>query len=181
MPSCSRSSLDFLQSHYTVLLPSFLLPFSCPSWWCCSLISISRTLQVRFFLLLSSLLSSHRWIISAMTQLFFFSDSVCQASYWLFQSLLCWRWWSLTPYLHLIVHDAERCKLPACHTLEGFQYIGIFQLFEVKLESCVFWLFFSDKGWMSSSASGGHVQCLSWKTSCSCNVPPDRKRFLTRI
>ena len=72
MPSCSRSSLDFLQSHYTVLLPSFLLPFSCPSWWCCSLISISRTLQVRFFLLLSSLLSSHRLIISAMTPLFFF-------------------------------------------------------------------------------------------------------------
>ena len=39
-----------------------------------------------------------------------------------------------------IVHDGERYKLPAYHSLEGFQHIGIFQLFEVKLESCVFWL-----------------------------------------
>ena len=35
-----------------------------------------------------------------------------------------------------IVHDGERCKFPAYHSLEGFQHIGIFQLFEVKLESC---------------------------------------------
>ena len=33
-----------------------------------------------------------------------------------------------------------RCKLPAYHSLEGFQHIAIFQLFKVKLESCVFWL-----------------------------------------
>ena len=38
-----------------------------------------------------------------------------------------------------IVHDGERCKLPAYHSLQGFQHIGIFQLFEIKLEFCVFW------------------------------------------
>ena len=32
---------DFLQSCYTVLLSSFLLPFSCTSWCCCSLPCIS--------------------------------------------------------------------------------------------------------------------------------------------
>ena len=39
-----------------------------------------------------------------------------------------------------VAHDGERCKPPAYHSLEGFQHVGIFQLFEVKLESCVFWL-----------------------------------------
>ena len=38
------------------------------------------------------------------------------------------------------VHDGERCKLPAYDSLEGFQHIGIFQLFEIKLESCVLWV-----------------------------------------
>ena len=35
--------------HYTVLLSSFLLPFSCTSWCSCSLPCISQILQVRFF------------------------------------------------------------------------------------------------------------------------------------
>ena len=37
------------------------------------------------------------------------------------------------------VHDGERCKLPAYNSLEGFQHVGIFQLFEVRLECCVLW------------------------------------------
>ena len=40
----------------------------------------------------------------------------------------------------VIVPDGERCKLPTYHNLEGFQHTGIFQLFEVELESFVFWL-----------------------------------------
>ena len=61
----------------------------------------------------------------------------------------------------IVAHDDESCK-PAYHGLEAFQHIGIFQLFEVKLESCVFWLadFFSGKGGRSSSASRDHFQCL---------------------
>ena len=39
-------SLDFLHSHYTVLLSSFLLPLSCISW-CCSLPCISQILKVQ--------------------------------------------------------------------------------------------------------------------------------------
>ena len=71
----------------------------------------------------------------------------------------------------VVAHDGERCKPPTYHSLEGFQHVGIFQLFEVKLESFVFWLavfffcffcccFFSGEGGRSSSASRDHFQCL---------------------
>ena len=50
---------------------------------------------------LRSLLLSHSTRISAVIQGFFSSDNVCQGSHWLFQSLLCSRWWSLNPCLHL--------------------------------------------------------------------------------
>ena len=46
-PSYCCSSSDVLQSHYTVLTSSFLLPFSCTSR-CCSLPCISQILQVHF-------------------------------------------------------------------------------------------------------------------------------------
>ena len=49
MPCYCCSSSDFLQSHYTVLLSSFLLPFSCTSWCCCSLPCISQSLQAQIF------------------------------------------------------------------------------------------------------------------------------------
>ena len=70
MPFYSCSSANFHQSSYTVLLSSFLLPFSCTSWCHCSLPCISQIPQVLFFL--SSLLLSHRSRISAVTQFFFF-------------------------------------------------------------------------------------------------------------
>ena len=41
-------------------------------------------------------------------------------------------------YLNSFFHDGEKCKLPAYHSLEVFEQMGLFQLFEVKLESCVF-------------------------------------------
>ena len=47
------------------------------------------------------LLLSHRSRIPAVTQFFSSSDDVCQEFHWLFQSLLCWRWWSLNPRLYL--------------------------------------------------------------------------------
>ena len=71
-----------------------------------------------------------------------------------------------------IVHDGKRCKLPTYHSLEGFQNIGIFQLFEVKLASCVLWLADS----FQAKVEGHHRQVMaassvcSWKTSCSGNV-----------
>ena len=51
MPSYCCSSSDFLQSHYTVLLSSFLLPFSCTSGCCCSLPCISQADTMQILLL----------------------------------------------------------------------------------------------------------------------------------
>ena len=61
-----------------------------------------------------------------------------------------------------VARDGERCKPPAYHSLEGFQHIGIFQLFwgqtwVLRVLAC--W-FFSGKGGRSSSASRDHFQCL---------------------
>ena len=57
MPAYCYSSSDFLQSHQTVLLSSFLLPCSCTSRCYCSLPCTSQILQVRIFS--SSFLSFH--------------------------------------------------------------------------------------------------------------------------
>ena len=71
-----------------------------------------------------------------------------------------------------IIDAGERCKLPDYHSLESFQHIGISQLFEVKFESCVFWLADS----FQAKVKGHHQQVVvtssvcSWKTSCSGNV-----------
>ena len=73
-----------------------------------------------------------------------------------------------------IIHDGERCKLSACHNLEGFQHIGIFQRFEVELEACAFWLADS----FQTKVEGHHQQAMvssnvcSCKTSCSGTVHP---------
>ena len=71
-----------------------------------------------------------------------------------------------------INHDGERCKLPTCHSLEGFRHIGIFQFFEVKLGSCVFW--HSDSVQTTVEGHNQQVVVISnvcpWKTSCSGNV-----------
>ena len=64
-----------------------------------------------------------------------------------------------------IVHDGERCKLPAYHSMEGFQHVGIFQLFEVKPESCVLarWFLLIQQAVVTSNF-------CSWKTSSSGTV-----------
>ena len=68
-----------------------------------------------------------------------------------------------------IIHNSKRCKLPAYHSLESFQHIGISQLFEVRFESCVFWLADS----FQAKVEGHHQQIVvssnvcAWKTSCS--------------
>ena len=71
-----------------------------------------------------------------------------------------------------IVHDGEKCKLLVYHSLEGFQHIGIFQLFKVKLESCVFCRADS----FQAKVEGHHQQAMvtsnvcSWKSLCSGKV-----------
>ena len=92
MLSYRCSSLDFLQSHYTVLLSNFLLPFSCTSWCCSSLPRISQILQVWIF--------SFPVLFFCCTDLVFLqrlrvfsSEDVCYGSHRPFQSPLCLRWW----------------------------------------------------------------------------------------
>ena len=160
MPSYSSSS-DFLQSHYTVILSSFLQPLTCISWCCCSISCISRIL----------VLLSHRSRISAVIQSFFlltmfakdltgcFSHCCVEdGDHWIYACIF-------------IAHDGERCKPPTYHSLEGFQQVGIFQLFEVKLESYVFWL----ADFFQAKAEGHHQQVrairkFSTGSSCSLNL-----------
>ena len=49
-----------------------------------------------------------------------------------FQTMIGWKF---APLIFMVI-GANFSSI----RLEGFQHIGIFQLFEVKLESCVFWL-----------------------------------------
>ena len=71
MPSYCCSYSGFLQSHYTVLLSSFLLPFSCISWCWCSLPCISQSLQVRNFSFSDLSFLSHRSRTFAVSQGYF--------------------------------------------------------------------------------------------------------------
>ena len=119
----------------------------------------------------SSLLLSHWSRISAVTQGSFF----CRWSprIWLVISVTAVEDRNRRVHVCIfIIYSGERCKRPACHCLEGFQHFGIFQLFEVKLESCVFWLDDS----FQTKVEGRHQQVVvisgafSLKTSCFCNV-----------
>ena len=121
---------------------------------------------------LSSLLLSHRSRISAVIQFFFLLTMFAKDLIGCF-SHCCVEVGDHWTYVCIVVaYDDERRTLTAYDSLEGFRHVGIFQLFEVKLESCVFWLadFFSGEG------GGHHQQVLiisnvcSWKTSCSGSV-----------
>ena len=178
MPSCCCSSSDFLQSHYTFLLSSFLLPFSCTSWCSCSFLCISQIPRVRIFS--------------------FSVRSFCRTG----QEFLQWpRVFSLTMFAkdvtgcfnhycveggdHLIhfwifvIYDGERCKLPAYHILEGFQHIWIFKLFELACFGLQIlfrqrWKVIISKLWSLPISAPGKFRVLAVFT-------PDRKRFLTRM
>ena len=170
MPSYCCSSSGIIQSHYTVLLSSFLLPFSCTSWCYCSPPCISNS-EGLDFLFLCSLLFSHGSKLSAITQGFSLLTMFAKDLTGCF-SHCCVEGGDHWIQVCNIIRDGERCKLPAYHSLEVFQHIGIFQLFEVKFESCVFWLAIS----FQMKVEGHHHQLVvtssvySWKTSCSGNV-----------
>ena len=126
----------------TVLLSSFLEPFSCTSWCCCSLpCELSQILQVRIFSFSVFLLLSHRSRISAVSSCCFFLLTMFAKDLTGCFSHCCVEGGDHRIYVCIFVaHDGERCKPPAYHSLEAFQNVWIFQLFEVKLESCVFLL-----------------------------------------
>ena len=83
---CSSPS-DFLRSHYTVLLSSFLLPFSYTSGCCCSLPCISQILQIQtIFFSVPSFFRTDQEFLQWPRD--FSSDDACQESHWFFQTLL---------------------------------------------------------------------------------------------
>ena len=128
---------------------------------CCSLPCISQILQVRIFF--SSILPFCR---TDQTYLrwprFFSSDDLCQGSHRLFQSLLCWRWRSLNPCLHLHYSywwEVQTSRLLYLRRFQTHRDLSAFlgQTWDLNAFSC--W-FFSDEDEISSPASQGHFQCL---------------------
>ena len=113
------------------------------------------------FFFLSSLLLLQRSRIYAVTQVFSFWRCLPRIS--LAVSVTAVLKVVIIESCLVIVHGGERCKLTACHSLEGFQHIGIFQLFEVKLESRVFW--FADS--LQTKVEGHHQQVVVTSSVCS--------------
>ena len=133
---------------------------------------------------LSCLLLSHRSKISAVTQVFFF--------FW-----RCLPWVSLvvsvtallkvviyeSRFVYSFAHDGERCKLPACHSLEGFQHLESFSFSRSHLSFVCFgllilfrrrWKVIISKSWSLPVSAPGILRVLAMFT-------PDRKRFLPRM
>ena len=150
------SSWDFLQSHYTVLLSAFLFFFLFHA----PLDVISHLLVFLRSILRGRSFLSHFCPFVAQIKLF---SAVTQGSLF---------WWclprisvavSVTAVLKTVIIDGERCKLPAYHSLEGFQHTGIFQLSEVKLRLVRFgllilfrrrWKVIISKSWSLPMCSG---------------------------
>ena len=102
MPSYCCSSSDFLQSHYTVLLFSFLLPFSCTSW-CCSLPCIFQILQIQINSLKNFCSDPGFFLLMMVAKDLTGCFSHC-----------CVEGGDHRVQIYIfIVHNGERCKLPA--------------------------------------------------------------------
>ena len=114
MSSSCCSSSDFLYSHYIVRLSSFL--FHAPLDVFVLFLVFLRSFKFESFLSWFSPFvaqiknfCSDRFVVVVFVFLFlfvclFFLLTMCAkglTSDWLFQSLLCWRWWSLNLCLHL--------------------------------------------------------------------------------
>ena len=172
MPSYCCSSSDFLQSHYTVPLSSFLLPFSCTSWSCCSLPCIfsDPSGSNRFFL--SYLHWSHRSRISAVTQVFFFWRCLPKI-------LLAV---SITAVLKVVMIESRSvsslsmmvrgANFPPIIAWKVSNTLGSFRFSRSNLSLVCFWLADS----FQANVEGHHQQVVVtsnvcfWKTSCSGNV-----------
>ena len=163
MPSYCSSSDRFLQSHYAVLLSSFILFFSCTSWCCCSFLYISQILQAQIFSfsVLSFCCTDQEFLQSPRVFFFWRLDVLMFAKdlTGCFSHCCAWGGEHRVHVCIFIVHDGERCKPPVYHSLEGFQHVGIFELSEVKLESCAFWL--ADPFQMMFNLNYGYKLCCA--------------------
>ena len=82
--------------------------------------------------------------------------------------------------VYSFAHDGERCKLPASHSLEGFQHLGSFSFSRSNLSFVCFgllilfrrrWKVIISKSWSLPVSAPGKLRVLAMFT-------PDRKRFL---
>ena len=170
MPSYCCSSSDFLQSHYTVLLSTSFAFFMHLLKLLFTSLYFFRSFRFKSFLSqLSPLVAQIKNFCSDPG--FFLLTMFARDLTGCFNHCSVEGGDDLIQVCVFIVHDGERCNLPAYYSLEDFQHIGIFQLFEVKLESCVFWLTDSFQAKVKN-----HQQVVVtsnvcfWKTLCSCNV-----------
>ena len=97
----------------TVVLPriffNVIALFSYPVLFCLFRAPLDGVVRILIFLRsfkFKSFLSQFSPFVAQIKNLcsdpgFLSFDDVCQGSHWLFQSLLCWRWWSLGPCLYL--------------------------------------------------------------------------------
>ena len=157
MLSYCCSSSGILQSHYTVLLSSSIFLLLICAFFMHLLMFKSFLSQFSPFVAqIKNFCSDPRFLFFLLTMFAkdlsgcFSHCCVEGGDHWIYGCIF-------------VAHDGERCKPPAYHSLEGFQQVGIFQLFEVKFESYVFWLAFffsSGKGGSLSSARHDHFKCL---------------------
>ena len=139
MPSYCCSSSNFLQSHYTVLLSVFFSLFHAPLDVVVHFLVFLRSIRFRSFLSqfspfvaqIENFCSDPGFLVLTM----FAKDITGCFSHCCVEGGNHWIYVCI-----FVAHDGERCKPPAYHSLEGFQHVGILQLFEVKPGSCVFWL-----------------------------------------
>ena len=164
MPSYHYSSSVFLQSHYAVLPSSFLLPFSCTTWCCCSLPCISKILLVQIFSfsVLSFCCTDQEFLQEPRS---FSSANVCQdlmaVSFTTVLKVVIMESMSVSS-LFMMVRGANFPSIIAWKVSNTLEPISLLRL---NLSHVCFGLliFFSGEGGRSSSASYGHFQCLLQK------------------
>ena len=159
MPSHCCSSSDFLQCHCTILLSSFILPFSGTSWWCCSHPYISQILQVQ--------------IVS------FSVLSFCRTDQEFMQWPRIFVFWRCLPRISLTVSVTAVLKVVIIGSM------SVSSLFMMVRETWVFcfnvlilfrrrWKVIISKSWSLPVSVPVKLRVLALFT-------PDRKRFLTRM
>ena len=150
--------------------PVFFSLFSCTSWCCCSLPCISLILQAEIVSFSVFFFCCTDKNFCSDPGFFSFGD-VCQGSHWLFQSLLCWRWWSLNLCLHF--RCLWRWEVQTSCLLQLGRFSTHWDLSAFRDQT---WVLCFLACWFFQAKLEGHHQVVitssvcSWKTLCSGTV-----------
>ena len=153
--------LRFPSIHYTVLLSSFLLPFSYTSWCCCSLPCISQILQVWIFSF--SVLSFCRTVREFLQWHRFFFIWCCLPRISLAVSVTAVFKMVITVSMSVssLFMMMTGANFPSIIAWKVSNTLGSFSFSRSNLNLvCFVLLIFLDEGGRSLSASCGHFQCL---------------------